>query len=80
MDFPIFLGDNAVRSRLVQGAIDMTDVAMIDSIGLGVLIAAHNFLNKKGGKLSVNHVSDHIFSLFKTMRLDKHFDVNLSGS
>ena len=61
-------------------AIDMTDVAMIDSIGLGVLIATHNCLNKNGGKLSVNHVSDHIFSLFKTMRLDKHFDVNLSDS
>ncbi len=55
--------------------IDMSTVGMIDSIGLGVLIATHNTLSKSGGKLKVSHVSEEIYDLFKTMSLDRHFDV-----
>lgn len=65
-----------INDGIKQLAIDFSDVTMIDSIGLGVLITIHNGLSKSGGKLSVNQVSETIFNLFKTMRLDKHFDVN----
>ncbi len=65
-----------IDEGIQQLAIDFSDVTMIDSIGLGVLITIHNGLSKSGGKLSVNQVSETILNLFKTMRLDKHFDVN----
>ncbi|MFC1763651.1 STAS domain-containing protein [Planctomycetota bacterium] len=55
--------------------IDLQGVEMVDSVGLGVLIATHNSLSKTGGQLAVCNVSNDIFSLFKTMRLDKHFSV-----
>ncbi len=55
--------------------IDLTGVEMIDSVGLGVLIATHNSLRKTGGKLTVTNVSKDIYGLFKTMRLDQHFEI-----
>jgi len=56
--------------------IDLTGVEMIDSVGLGVLIATHNSLSRNGGKLTVTNVSEDIYGLFKTMRLDQHFQIN----
>ena len=56
--------------------IDLAGVEMIDSVGLGVLIATHNSLSRNGGKLTVTNVSEDIYGLFKTMRLDQHFQIN----
>ncbi len=56
-------------------AIDLTGVEMVDSVGIGVLIATHNSLNKAGGVLKVTNVAKDIFGLFTTMRLDRHFTV-----
>ena len=63
--------ENGVRDI----TIDMTEVEMIDSIGMGLLIATHTKLSKEGGKLKVIHISNDLLSLFETMRLDKHFEV-----
>lgn len=59
--------------------IDLRNVKMIDSMGLGVVIAAHNSLKKAGGKLLVTNVSEDIYRLFKTMRLDQHFEVRMGA-
>ncbi len=64
-----------IQDGIKKLAVDMTDVVMIDSVGLGILIEAHNTLNKLGGKLCVSNVSQDIMVLFKTMRLDRHFEV-----
>jgi anti-anti-sigma factor len=53
--------------------VDLDGVEMIDSVGLGLLIATHNTLGKAGGKLRVSGASPDILGLFRTMRLDKHF-------
>ena len=55
--------------------VDLTGVEMIDSVGLGVFIATHNGLNKIEGKLKVINVAPNILNLFKTMGLDRHFEV-----
>jgi anti-anti-sigma factor len=55
--------------------IDMADVEMIDSLGIGLLIASHNSLTEVGGKLTVTNASNEVYSLLRTMRLDQHFDV-----
>ncbi len=57
-------------------AIDLSGAAMIDSMGIGLLIAAHNSLGKKGEKLRLLRPSKDILSLFRTMRLDKHFIIS----
>jgi anti-sigma B factor antagonist len=55
--------------------IDLAGVEMVDSVGIGVIIATHNSINKAGGKLKVINVIKDIYSLFSTMRLDRHFNV-----
>ena len=71
---------NEVRSLVEEGTkelvIDLAGVEMIDSVGIGVLIASHNSLAKVGGKLKVTNVSKEVYGLFKTMRLDQHFEVS----
>lgn len=53
--------------------IDMQNVSMVDSIGIGFLVATHNSLIKEKGKLEVTNVSKDLMELFKSMRLHQHF-------
>ena len=55
--------------------IDLAQVELIDSVGIGLLIAVHNSLSQKGGKLTLAHVSPDLATLLRTMRLDKHFSI-----
>jgi len=52
--------------------VDLENVNVIDSIGLGVLISARNHLKKSGGELVVTNVSKEICQLLKQMHLDRH--------
>jgi len=53
--------------------IDMDGVEMVDSVGIGVIIATHNTLGKIEKKLKVINIMKDIHTLFTTMRLDRHF-------
>jgi anti-anti-sigma factor len=64
-----------VESGVKRLVVDLNDVQMVDSVGIGVLVAAHNSLSKTGGQMAVSNVSQDIFNLFKVMRLDQHFEV-----
>ena len=55
---------------------DLSDVLMVDSCGIGLLIAAHNSLKKVGGRLAVIHASVDTLELFQTMRMHQHFSVS----
>ncbi len=55
--------------------IDMAEVEKVDSIGVGVFIATQNGLSKIKGKLTVTNASQNVYSLFKTMRLTRQFEV-----
>jgi anti-anti-sigma factor len=52
--------------------LDLSGAAMMDSVGIGVLIATHNSMKKIGGRLIVSGASENITKLFKSMRLDQH--------
>ena len=67
---------NLVSEGTEELIVDLTGVDIIDSTGLGLLIAAHNSLKKTGGKLVVTNTTADIRELFKCMRLDKHFTVS----
>lgn len=68
-----------LKDLLSQGvseiAFDLKGVDVVDSIGLGLIIATNNSLIKRGGKLSVINLSPNVYNLFKSMRLDHHFTV-----
>lgn len=55
--------------------LDCAGVGMVDSVGIGLLIATHNSLKAQGGGLALAHVDEDIASLLKAMRLDKHFEL-----
>ena len=65
-----------VDSGVLHLTVDLAKVQMVDSSGLGLLIAAHNSLKKAGGQLVVIHASDDILHLCKTMRIHQHFSVS----
>lgn len=52
--------------------LDLSGAALIDSVGIGVIIATHNSMKKVGGRLVISGASENITKLFKSMRLDQH--------
>ena len=72
-----------VLPRIWEGTkrveIDCRRVRMIDSIGIGALIAVHNILRKTCGSLRLVNVSAEVFYLLHAMHLDRHFEVQAMG-
>ena len=68
-----------MRGAIAGGAhkltIDLRNVEMIDSVGLGMLIAAHNSLTRVGGELSAVNASQELVDLFVAMRIHQHFSI-----
>lgn len=60
---------------VLEMSLDMAGVEMVDSAGIGVLVATQNTLKKNGGGLSVKNLNPDLLDLFKTMRLDYHFEI-----
>ena len=58
-------------------AINLADVPMVDSSGIGLLIAASNTLAQKNGKLTVVNTAPEILRLMQSMRLVSR--LNISG-
>jgi len=71
----------ALQNALEEGALevefDLANTTVIDSTGIGVLIAAYNsFMAKGGAAVRVVRVSDDIFRLLQSMRLEKRLCVS----
>ncbi|ABW68490.1 STAS domain-containing protein [Desulfosudis oleivorans] len=64
-----------IRESPESVTIDLTGVEMVDSVGIGVMIAVYNSLAKVEGMLKVINANKNILNLFRTMRLDRHFTV-----
>ncbi len=55
--------------------IDLADVKIVDSMGIGLLITACNSLKKTGGSLRLLNASTDVKKMLTLMRLDKHFEI-----
>jgi anti-sigma B factor antagonist len=64
-----------INENITHITVDLDNVEMIDSSGIGVFISTQNSLKKASGALKVANVSQDILKMFKIMRLDKHFEV-----
>ena len=65
----------SVENGIKDLTINLAKVKSVDSVGLGVLITAHNSLQKAGGKLKITNASEDLYGFFQTMRLDQHFEI-----
>jgi anti-anti-sigma factor len=66
---------SAINDSKEDFTIDLAGVEMVDSVGIGVIIAAHNTLNQSNRSLKVINVIKDVYGLFTTMRLNRRFDV-----
>lgn len=64
-----------IASGVRELTLDFTAVRSIDSMGIGLLVAAHNSLAKAQGRLMLTGVGPEIFNLLTLMRIDKHMSV-----
>ncbi len=64
-----------LREGVRELVFDFGSTVFVDSSGIGMLLSAHNWLSKEGGRLSVIEASDEVLSLFRAVRLDKRFTV-----
>jgi anti-anti-sigma factor len=55
--------------------LNLAGVQLVDSMGIGLLVATHNSLKKNGGALKLVQVPAPIAKLLRSMRLDRHFTV-----
>ena len=55
---------------------DMHSTAMLESSGIGLLIAAANSIARTGGALRVTNVGPDIFRLLQSMRLTTRLNVS----
>ena len=56
--------------------LDFSNVTMIDSAGIGLVVAAHNTLGRAGGKLAIVHAAPDVFELLAAMRIPQHMEVS----
>ena len=69
---------SAVNSSQGNLVIDLDGVSMVDSVGIGVIIAAYNSLSQSNRQLQVINVAQDIHGLFSTMRLNRRFTVEVA--
>ncbi len=55
--------------------IDMIYVELLDSSGIGMILAAQNELLRKGGKLQISNLSENILLMLQSVHLDKHIEI-----
>lgn len=69
-----------LKEMVAQGArelvFDLTNTSMLDSSGIGLLIAAANTVAPKAGSVKVNNASSEIFRLLQSMRLVARLNVS----
>jgi anti-sigma B factor antagonist len=68
-----------VNQGIKDLTLDLTGVDMVDSVGLGIFIAAHNSMEDVGGKFKIINVTKDIYDLVHMMRLDRHFEVSMGS-
>ncbi|HNA89420.1 MAG TPA: STAS domain-containing protein [Anaerolineales bacterium] len=68
---------NLIAEGVRDLVVDMSNTRVIDSSGIGLLVATHNSLQRLNGRLIIKNLSKDLMELLQAFRLDKHF--NISG-
>ncbi len=64
-----------IQPETQEVSFDLTAVSLLDSTGIGLLIAAYNTLRPREGKVSVTGVSPYHFQVLQSMRLVTRLNV-----
>jgi anti-anti-sigma factor len=70
----------ALKAEVEKGAqnitFDLAETRMVDSSGIGLLIATSNILGQKHGRLEVINAAPEILRLMRSMRLSSRLNVS----
>ena len=58
-----------VRGEQLRITMDMTNVTMIDSLGIGVLVATRNLVRQTNGEFQIINLSKDLIRLFSDMQI-----------
>jgi anti-anti-sigma factor len=64
-----------IDSGAKEIVLDLGEVELIDSTGIGLIIATHNQLKQNSGKLKIGNASDELAIMFKIMNMDAHLEI-----
>ncbi len=67
--------DSLSREKKYSVVIDLSQVEMVDSMGLGSFLAILKQVNSNQGSLKIACMNDHIYSLFKLVCMQKVFKI-----
>ncbi|MBN2810074.1 MAG: STAS domain-containing protein [Deltaproteobacteria bacterium] len=60
-----------IQSGCTSFTVDFKDTVIIDSMGIGCLVATYNTLKQKGGDIQLSNVPENLRDVFQVMRLDR---------
>ncbi len=63
------------EQKIKDLVLDFDKVEDMDTVGLGIILAAHNTMKNLEGSFELINVSKEFSTLFETMRLDRHFKI-----
>ncbi|MCA0385210.1 MAG: STAS domain-containing protein [Firmicutes bacterium] len=63
--------------QFTEVVLDLVNIRNIDSMGVTFVIGLYKKMENQGKAFSVSGASDDIVSLFKLMKLDQFFEMNL---
>jgi anti-anti-sigma factor len=64
-----------INDGVMHLTIDCSNVEMMDSLGVGLIIAAHNSLSKAGGALKLANAGPEVYDLLVSMRMNSHMEI-----
>ncbi len=65
----------AVAAEPAEVIFDLGEVKMIDSTGLGLLVATFNSQKRHGGKIKVVNATGHVLDVLLTTQLNRLFEI-----
>ena len=67
---------SSVQEKSIKDAtLDLSLVPSITSSGIGKLLVFYKALDSKGGKITIDGIHSNLLKLFKSIKLDKLFDI-----
>ncbi|MGI6394413.1 MAG: STAS domain-containing protein [bacterium] len=67
--------DSALDKNPKEVVFDLKDLEFINSSGIGKLLKFYKRMRDVGGDVSIEGISEDIFTLFKVIGLDKHMKI-----
>lgn len=64
-----------LKSKGKHVTLDLSELEMIDSAGIGMLFLAHKLVSKEGGTLSITNPKGQVKRVFDITSIDKHLKV-----